>query len=170
MPARVRRLLEADAPAYIEVRREALEREPAAFAASPEDDRALDLDFVRDALARSSQATFGAFDPGLVGIVGILHDAHRKAAHKAHLWGLYVTPAHRGERIGRALTDAALDFARTLPGVSAVHLCVSDTARSAIELYRRCGFVTWATEPDALRIASDSVAVHHMVLALERRA
>jgi ribosomal protein S18 acetylase RimI-like enzyme len=165
-PARVRQLREDDASAYVEVRCEALEREPLAFAASPEDDRALSIPFVREAFGRSSQATFGAFAPELVGVVGIYLDPHRKAAHKAHLWGLYVTPAHRGSRIGRSLTEAALGFARALPGVSWVQLGVSATARSAIGLYRSVGFVTWATEPDALRVGADSVAVHHMMLAL----
>src|SRR5258705_13202750 len=95
MAAVVRQLVPDDAAAYIEVRCEALEREPFAFAASREDDRAGSPAFVREAFASPDRATFGAFSPALLGIVGVGQDAHRKASHKAHVWGLYVQPSQR---------------------------------------------------------------------------
>jgi len=166
MPAVVRRLLPDDAEVYIGIRREALEREPLAFASSPEDDRGLSLSFVRQALARPSQATFGAFSPALVGVVGIYQDPHRKASHKAHVWGLYVQPAHRRTGVGRSLMVAALRFAAHLPGVTRVHLGVANAAQPARRLYESLGFVVWGTEADALRVGGESVAEHHLVLDL----
>lgn len=162
----VRQLHPEDAESYIAIRRQALEQEPFAFLSSVEDDRALSASFVREALASSSQATFGAFAPELVGIVGVHRDSHRKAAHKAHIWGLYVTPGERRSGIGRSLMKRAIRFSRELPGVSQIHLGVAANAMPALRLYHSLGFVAWGVEPNALRVGSATVAEHHMVLEL----
>lgn len=139
---------------------------PEAFAASPSDDRAIDPDYLRHALAEADQALFGGFDPELAGIVGLYRAKGEKSAHKSHLWGLYVAPAHRGKGLGRLLVEAAVGFARSMPGVSQVCLCVSEETPGAAALYQRAGFVTWGVEPDALRIGGRPVSDRHMVLKL----
>jgi ribosomal protein S18 acetylase RimI-like enzyme len=161
----IRALSPEDAGAYQLLRREALEDAPFAFGSSPEDDRARSIDFVRAMLADPDQRICGAFVPHLAGIVGIYRDRHAKSAHKAHLWGLYVQPAQRGAGLGRALVESALEFARSLDGVTQVHLSVSDEAPSAAALYRLLGFVTWGIEPAALRVGGHDIAEHHMVLS-----
>lgn len=109
---------------------------------------------------------FGAFDPHLVGVVGLYRDRHRKSAHKVHVWGMYVAPGHRGRGIAAALVHAALDHARTLPGAAWVHLAVSEAAPAARRLYERAGFTVWGTEPEALRHDGRSAVEHHMALRL----
>ena len=156
-----------DAAALLALRRESLREEPLAFLASPEDDLASSEDAVRAMLDRAPQAVvFGARAPELVGLVGLHCGSARKAAHKANLWGLYVTPAWRGRGLGMRLVQAAVAHARTLPGVSAVRLGVSESAPSARRLYERCGFVPWGTEPDAIRQDGRSLAECHMQLLL----
>ena len=156
-----------DAAALLALRRESLREEPLAFLASPEDDLASSEDAVRAMLARAPQAVvFGARAPELVGFVGLHCGSARKAAHKANLWGLYVTPAWRGRGLGMRLVQAAVAHARTLPGVSAVRLGVSESAPGARRLYERCGFVPWGTEPDAIRHDGRSLAECHMQLQL----
>jgi ribosomal protein S18 acetylase RimI-like enzyme len=125
----VRQLVPGDTETFIRLRREALDREPSAFLASPDDDRALDPAFVREAFSSTSEATFGAY-----------------------VWGLYVKPTQRRNGIGRSLMVAALRFARELRGVTHVHLGVAENNVSAIGLYERLGFVSWGIEPDALRV------------------
>jgi ribosomal protein S18 acetylase RimI-like enzyme len=164
--AEVRLLAPADAEGMVRLRREALAREPEAFSASTEDDVAASLDFVRAALARSDQATFGAFAPELVGSVGVAREAKRKQAHRAQIWGLYVDAAQRGAGIGRALVAAALDFARRQDGVTHVGLCVAESSAAAIALYEQLGFRAWGVEPASLRVGGRAVAVRHMTLAL----
>ncbi|MGH9203991.1 MAG: GNAT family N-acetyltransferase [Vicinamibacterales bacterium] len=159
-----------DTDAFILLRREALDREPSAFLSSPEDDRALDPAFVREAFQNISQATFGAFAPDLVGIVGIGRDSHRKAAHKAHVWGLYVKASQLRTGVGRLLMITALRFARKLPGVTHVHLGVAESNAPAVHLYESLGFVAWGMEPDALQIDGGLIAERHMVLDLNARA
>jgi ribosomal protein S18 acetylase RimI-like enzyme len=58
--------------------------------------------------------------------------------------------------------------ARTWQGVESVALSVSANGTAAKALYESLGFVTWGTEPDSLRIDGSAVALHHMVLTLNR--
>jgi RimJ/RimL family protein N-acetyltransferase len=161
----IRPLTEADAEALAGLRRVSLLDIPLAFASSPEDDFAASIDLVRAHLRRApDQFVAGAFDPGLVGMAGLYRDRHAKASHKAHLWGMYVAPDHRGRGLGLALLRATLDHARSLPGVTRVHLSVSSAAPRARRLYERAGFELWGTEPDALRDDGESVTDYHMAL------
>ena len=87
-----------------------------------------------------------------------------KETHKAVLWGMYVHPDARGRGHGAALLAAAVTHARSLDGVTHLHLSVADTAVEARRLYERAGFVRWGTEPVALIVDGAPVDVDHMVL------
>ena len=167
----IRRLGPGDAPALVALRREALESEPLAFAASVEDDRGLSLDFVRTALADDrGQAVFGHFHGAdLAGMVGVIRDSKVKRRHTGTIWGMYVAPRARGKGVGRALLEAAVEQARQWPGVDQVQLTVSDTALAARRLYERAGFQSWGREPRALHWEGRFVDDHHLVLALHAR-
>lgn len=162
----IRALLPGDSAAFLELRRVALQREPASFAASLEDDRALDPGFCDAALREPDQAILGAFAPGLVGIVGIYRDPLIKARHKAHIWGMYVSPEGRGEGTGRRLMEAAIRWAEQQPGIRQVHLVVSSRTPVARGLYQSLGFSLWGIEPAALRINGELVDDEHMVRML----
>ena len=163
----IRQLRAADAEAYLELRRQALLDAPGAFAASPEDDLVASVEAVRVQLRRAPDTVIiGAVPERLVGIVGLYRDRHLKAAHKADLWGMYVEPAARRQGIGRQLLAAALEHARSLPGVEWVHLSVSSSAPAARRLYERAGFAVWGSEPDALRVGGESFVEHHLALRL----
>ena len=151
----IRHLREEDTEAYLELRRRSLTESPLCFSASPEDD-----------FVRSVNGVIGAFDPDLVGAVGILRDRHLKAAHKAHVWGMYVMPSHRRRGIATQLLDAAIVHARTLSGVEWIVLSVTDAAPAARRLYERAGFTVWGREEDALRHEGRSVADYRMALKL----
>ena len=56
-----------------------------------------------------------------------------------HLGGMWVDPAARGRGVGRALTEAVLDWARER-GCRAIALWVTDGNAAAIALYERMGF------------------------------
>lgn len=162
------RLLEhGDVDAFVELRRRALLDSPLAFAASPADDFAASAEAVRVQLAQAPEwVIVGAFEPVLVGAVGLFRDRHVKAAHKAHIWGMYVESSSRGRGLGRALLDAAIAHARGLAGVNVVRLGVSEKASEARRLYERAGFVSWGLEPDAVRHGGVSAGEHHMLLRL----
>ena len=166
--ALIRGLTSADADAYVVVRRAALLEAPLAFASSPHDDSASSPEAVSEQLRRAPNSTiFGAFQPDLVGTVGIYRDLHSKSSHKAHVWGMYVAPDFRRRGIGLDLLAAMLRHARALDGVSWIYLSVSSASPEAQLLYQRVGFQAWGTEPAALRHDGQTVVEHHMALCLE---
>ena len=145
----IRALCEGDAEAYVILRRAALLDAPLTFASSPEDDPASSIETVREQLRRAPEAvTFGAFQPGLVGAVGLMRDRHLKAAHRANIWGMYVVPEQRRKGLAAALLEAALGHVRAMTGVSWVQLGVSSAAPEARRLYERAGFQVWGGEED----------------------
>ena len=65
----------------------------------------------------------------------------------AYLEELYVAPERRGEGIGRALLEAAMDAAREA-GAVRIDLGTSVDDTAAIALYESCGFTNREREPD----------------------
>lgn len=165
----VRLLGLADAGALMALRREALEASPLAFAASVDDDLGLSLEHVQRSLSQpDSSAIFGLFvnDEDLAGMVGLGRDSKIKTRHKAQIWGMYVRPGGRRRGGGRRLLEAAVEHARTWPGVLQVQLCVTESAEAARALYEAAGFREWGREPRALQWEGALVGERHMVLDL----
>jgi ribosomal protein S18 acetylase RimI-like enzyme len=163
----IRALGEADLEAYATLRRRSLAEEPLSFGASPADDSAGSVDALAGQLRRAPDwILFGAFDGALAGAAGLIRGRHEKAAHHVHLWGMYVSPEHRGRGLGRALLDACIEHARSLPGVAWMQLEVTSAAPVARRLYERAGFRLWGTRPDALRHEGHVVQEHHMALEI----
>ena len=166
----IRVIGDTDIEAWVELRHRALLDAPLAFASSPDDDFGANAAAARRQLTEQPEsAIFGAFEGGLVGTLGIYRDQHRKCAHKAHIWGMYVDAAHRRGGLARRLLEAALDHAAALPGVSWVQLSVSSAAPGAQRLYERAGFRAWGSEPEALIHDGESALEHHMALRLADR-
>lgn len=165
----IRRLHPEDAASLVSLRREALESHPLAFGASTEDDRGLSLEFMQTSLAvLEGQAVFGSFEgDGLTGMVGVVRASRVKIRHKAHIWGMYVSPRARGKGAGRALLEAAIGQARAWPGVEQLHLSVTDAAVAAGRLYESAGFRIWGRESRSLQWDGRFVDELHLVLDLE---
>lgn len=166
----IRLLTPEDAPAYAALRREMLVESPWAFLRSIDDDFAVVESAIAAKLAENENDIAGAFDDGpaprLFASAGVVRLDPRKTRHRALIWGVYVTPAARGKGLGRAVMNLAINTARTWPGVECIWLSVSDRTPAARALYESLGFATWGTEPDAIRIAGESAAEHHMHLRL----
>jgi ribosomal protein S18 acetylase RimI-like enzyme len=164
----IRKLIEGDVDAFLELRRAALCDVPLAFTASPEDDLVSTPEVFRERIADAPETViFGAFVDRLVGVAGLYRERHVKSSHKAHLWGMYVLPDHRGRGIATGLLDSLVSHARSLEGIRSVHLSVTSAAPGAQKLYEREGFWVWGTEPDSLRLDGQAVVEHHMVLDLD---
>jgi len=168
----IRRLRPDDADAVLALRRASLIDAPLAFGSAPGDDRLSPHDFVRELLGDAgAREMFGALAPAprggadLVGMVGLLRGARKKQAHRADIVSMFVTPAARGQGVGRSLMEAAIARARAW-GVIDLHLAVSEAAPAAQRLYEGLGFTAWGTEPRALGWEGRLVDEHHMVLPL----
>jgi ribosomal protein S18 acetylase RimI-like enzyme len=135
--------------AFQSLRLQGLQECPTAFASSFDEECDLLLAAVAERLGkRSDRAIFGAF-PGhdLVGVVGLKREDLRKLSHKAHIWGMYVTPTARKRGVGRQLVTKALSFALSELGVRQVSLGVNAANKAAIALYQRMGFKAFGREP-----------------------
>jgi GNAT superfamily N-acetyltransferase len=163
----VQRLGPDDAARLVALRREALETDPLAFAASIEDDRGLSLDLVRASLADAAeQAVFGYTTRGrLAGMVGIARGSRVKQRHTATIWGMYVSPDARSGGAGRALLDAAVACARGWR-LAHVQLSVTEAAPVARRMYETAGFRVWGREPRALRWNRRFVDDYHLQMDL----
>jgi RimJ/RimL family protein N-acetyltransferase len=75
----------------------------------------------------------------VVGSLSIRRDDHPATAHVATL-GMFVVASHRGRRIGTALLEEALRWARRFD-VERIELTVYPHNEAALALYRRFGFV-----------------------------
>jgi len=167
----LRRLRAENATEYIALREEALVNAPLAFEASLGEDFASDPAILADHLVGApEQAIFGVFETRLVGVAGIFRSRPRKAAHKAHVWGMYVANANRRRGHARALLEATIKHARSLPGVLWLHVSVTSGAPEARALYESAGFVEWGAEPEALRHGGQTATEFYLALQLERPA
>jgi ribosomal protein S18 acetylase RimI-like enzyme len=143
---------------------EAYERCAEAFTSAVAERAALPLSWweSRVADARGTSVAFGAFlDDVLVGAAGLQLEIREKTRHKATLFGVYVSDAHRGRGAGRKLVGAALEYARAR-ATTVVQLTVTEGNASAQALYESCGFRVFGVEPRAMRMHGAYLAKVHM--------
>lgn len=116
------------------------------FAARPVEDAASRLHPTAHAV------TLAAFLDGvLVGLLALVREEARIMAHRVSVYGVSVAPAARGRGVGDALVVAAVEHARTWPGVTVLNLAVLDAQTAARRLYQRHGFRVCGRQPDAVR-------------------
>jgi ribosomal protein S18 acetylase RimI-like enzyme len=102
---------------------------------------------VTGATAPEELPVLALIDDVPVGLAWARVDDHDRTV--AYLYQVWVAPNYRGRGVGRRLTDAAIEWARTL-GVHTLRLGVTSSHPAAFQLYRHVGFVA-AGEPEPLR-------------------
>lgn len=164
----IRRLTPSDAALFQAFRLSALRESPSAFGSSYEEEAELTASVIEDCLAsKPDRGILGAFKNGeLVGLIGLGRENLSKLSHKAFIWGLYVSPSARGQSIGRALLSEALTFARSVPEIRQVNLCVNANNENALRLYESVGFKAFGCEPGAMYINGELHDEVHMHLRI----
>src|SRR5438128_9303769 len=136
MPIEIRPLGASDAAAYQAVRLRGLRESPEAFGSTYEEEVGFSVDVVAARItpngAPACRVVLGAFDGDvLVGITGCAQEAKAKMRHKAVIWGMYVAPEARGQRVGRRLLERAIEEARSWPNVDRMTITVVQHVRAA---------------------------------------
>jgi GNAT superfamily N-acetyltransferase len=154
----VRILNEKDAEAFWKIRLRALQENPESFGASYEEILERGIAGTAQGLGRREGApenvTFGAFDEKgqLVGLAGFRREEEAKKRHKGVIWGMYVPNELRGQGIGKALLEAAIEYAKSLPDLERINLAVVLTNKEARLLFVSHGFQSYGMEGKALKL------------------
>ena len=154
----VRILNEKDAEAFWKIRLRALQENPESFGASYEEILERGIAGTAQGLGRREGApenvTFGAFDEKgqLVGLAGFRREEEAKKRHKGLIWGMYVPKELRGQGIGKALLEAAIEYAKSLPDLERINLAVVLTNKEARLLFVSHGFQSYGMERKALKL------------------
>jgi RimJ/RimL family protein N-acetyltransferase len=173
MSLEIRALTAADTDAFWQLRLQALERNPHAFGESVQEHLAIPMETFTARLAdvRDDNFVLGAFVDGqLVGNAGFARIQRVKRRHTGIIWGMYVSDAQRGKRIGHALLAALLERVRALPDLEQIRLSATANQAAAQRLYASAGFETFGREPGALRVGDELIDEDHMILRLKTPA
>ncbi|KAA0965655.1 GNAT family N-acetyltransferase [Sporosarcina sp. ANT_H38] len=151
----IRLLKPSDAKSYWDLRLEALELNPEAFATNYEEaiKRQNPVESVAKNLSNKGNFTFGAFNNGeLLGVVTLLQEIPLNLRHKANILAMYVNPNMRGVGVGKELLSEAINKARTIETIEKLNLTVVTTNEKAKKLYTKLGFKVFGMEEKALKI------------------
>jgi ribosomal protein S18 acetylase RimI-like enzyme len=165
----IRLLTPNDAAEWWRLRLESLMGDPEAFSSSPEDHQSLKLEDVQKRLGTADSDFFivGAFvKDQLVGMAGFHREQGMKTRHKGRVWGVYVTPGSRGQRVGRRLLETILQHGVAIDGVEQILISVATTQTAAASLYRSLGFQPFGCEPRALKVGGRYINEEYLVLGL----
>ena len=147
-PAEIRLLGPGEAARYRDIRLEALQQDPEAFASTFEHENAMPLSWFAERIVKGN--IFGGFVDGeLLGVTGYWPQEGAKESHKANLWGMYVRKAARGSGLGRRLIEAVV--AHATGRVELLQLGVASGNEAAHRLYLKTGFSEYGREMKALK-------------------
>jgi ribosomal protein S18 acetylase RimI-like enzyme len=152
------KILERDnLEAFYKLRMKAITEEPNFFGADISRWRTLSLEEV-EATISTPEGSFalGAFDRELCGFLCFSVKSPECCSHKGILWGMYVSPHHRGSGIGSLLLKELKAICKSR-GILSVNLIVFGNNQAAISLYLKNGFSQFGVERQASKIGDNFV-------------
>lgn len=171
MQVEVRPLTEADARAFWNLRLRALKEHPDVFGASFEEEQGTPVEDIinlfRNQYSSLENFILGSFiNTELVGIVGFWREQSLKKRHKGWIWGLYVLPKARQQRVGKALMLEAIARAKALPELEQIHITATTHNTKAKHLYESLGFEIYGIERRSLKLSNQYLDDALMVMYL----
>lgn len=150
----IRTITLEEAEPFWRLRLEALQTNPEAFGSTYEEASRMTLDSIRGRLtADENQFVLGAYaeDGRLAGMVGLKRETAIKLSHKAFIWGMYVSPEYRKQRLGLRLLQEIVNRAKGMAGLEQLTLSVVTGNEQARQLYLAMGFEVFGLERNALK-------------------
>ena len=144
-----------DAPAYREMRLEALLAHPEAFGSDYAESATRPpshwLERVSIPHGRERNNLWFAVGPdgALAGMLGVYTESMAKLRHVGTVVSVYTRPAWRRRGVADALLGRAIDWARAA-GLRRLRLAVAATNVAAIRTYARAGFSVYGVEPEVI--------------------
>lgn len=161
----IRQLDKNDWQSWRSLRLEALLNAPEAFFSSYDDVRTWPDDKFMTIM--QDNTIYGAFDgDNLIGsmAMGVVEGLQRQ--HQGIVWGVYVKPQYRGQKIGDALLEAIIAQAKTI--VMQLQLSAHTENHGALRLYQRHGFEVYGVEPHAIKVGNRFYDECLMMLIFDR--
>lgn len=142
---------------------------PGGFQRPAEDHQSLGLEEVKARLGSEREGHFvvGAFENGRLAMAGFDREKGLKSRHKGCVWGVYMTPGKRRERVGRSILQTLLEHGAKLEGMEQILLSAAATETAAIGWYRSLGFQSFGCEPRALRIGDRFIDEEYLVMRVK---
>lgn len=162
----IRILNKHDAENYWELRLQALQTNPEAFATTYEEaiKRKNPIEATAQNLDSENSYTFGAFNENdkLVGVVTLLLEQLLVFKHKGSIMAMYVDPSKRGQGYAKQLLQEVIAQGKEL-GLEQLLLTVVSTNDAAKSLYNSLDFRTYGLEKRALKIGDTYSDEEYMV-------
>lgn len=138
------------------------------FRITPEDD----LNAPFPTADKPDSFTLGAYAGNeLAGIVSFTRDGENreKLRHKGILFRMYVSKDFRGQGIAKKLIGAVIERVKEIPDIEQINLTVIANNDTAKTLYEKFGFVTFGSEPNAIKWKGKYFTEDQMVLKLPKQ-
>ncbi|KAA3665269.1 MAG: GNAT family N-acetyltransferase [Chloroflexi bacterium] len=167
----IRELIPEDAAQFKELRQRAVEVSEGGFAIALDDWVNRSISEIQEMLQQEQDSLndfiLGAFvDNKLVGMIGFFRPTKPKLGQKGHIWGTFMSPEWRGQRLAGKLLDELIARARRLPRVTQLQLTTTNQYKAAISLYRSRGFRIIATESQVIRAGENIYDELYMTMNL----
>ena len=134
---------------YRALRLEALKTNPEAFGSSYEEE----VRYPEERWRERAASVLCAVSSGVpIGMISYVVSERAKTRHVATIYGVYVTPKHRGKGVGKLLVSSALAAFHGQGGVIKVKLDVNPEMRAAVALYKGAGFRVSGREEKELKV------------------
>lgn len=157
-----RPLEEQDFSEFVDIRKEALLKEPEAFGSDYATYSATPLidkeHFFEKVLNYPFSFVLAAFDGEMLAAMGGLtcHTAPKRR-HKGILWGMYVREQYRHQGIAKHLTELLMQSAKEDAGCEQALISVSPPGSLAHKFYEKLNFIQYGVEYRALKIDDEYI-------------
>lgn len=159
----IRQLTVNDFDKWKVLRLEAIRLNPESFGESFDNVQKQDRAWFEDSLKKGTVFAYEK-DGLMIGLIGTFPMQIGNLLHRAVLFGLYVKPEFHKHGIANELVEHVIDFVKSTH--EQLHLTVTTNNKAALALYNKHGFITYGTEPNALKIGNSYYDEYLMVKKL----